>query len=339
METSTRSVLLADGSDGRLERGDFLARGICLHDTVDLLLSQSKRKWREKQGEHFDTLFVEIRSTLRYIDSARGHTQRMITPKKSLGQHFLRDANIARKIVRALNVQPTDVLLEIGSGTGALTKYLVGSCRHLIGVEVDHRAAELLRETFRGRLELLQEDILSVNLTALAEREHGKIRVVGNIPYYLTSEILFWLFRHHEGVSDATLMTQEEVARRLLAKPGTKQYGILSVAAQFYTQPRMLFKVSPSAFFPPPEVESAVVQLRVKETIPTCDRELFHRVVRAAFGKRRKTLRNTLRSAGFDDTLLPHLSLDLRKRGEELTVDEFVALVRMLEPYSSVTTQ
>lgn len=263
----------------------------------------------------------------------------MITPKKSLGQHFLRDANIARKIVRSLQVQPADVLLEIGSGAGALTQHLVGTCKHLIGVELDRRAAQVLRDMFGTRMEVLEQDILTVDLTALSRRQRTPIRVVGNIPYYLTSEILFWLFEHHGAVRDATLMMQYEVARRLAAKPKSKEYGILSVVTKFYAVPELLFKVPPTAFYPAPEVDSAVVRLTMRDEVPRCDRELFHRIVRATFGKRRKTLRNTLRSAGFDDDILKRITLNLGKRAEELDLDDFIALVQQLEPYVPVESQ
>ncbi len=257
----------------------------------------------------------------------------MITPKKSLGQNFLRDANIARKIVRAIHVQPTDLLLEIGPGQGALTKYLVGSCKKTIGVEIDRRAAELLRETFGSQLELLQTDVLAVDLRRVAANENARIRIVGNIPYYITSEILFWMFEQWESVSDATLMMQLEVAQRLCSKPKTKEYGILSVATQFYSKPEILFKVSRNAFFPRPDVDSAVVRLVMKRAVPECNRDLFHTLVRSTFGKRRKTLRNGLRSMGFDDQVLAELPVDLGRRAEELTVNEFVELTRMLEPF------
>lgn len=288
------------------------------------------------QNISFFDAFIEIRSALRYIEiHPADATQCMITPKKSLGQNFLRDTNIARKIVRTIHVQPTDILLEIGPGQGALTKYLVGSCKKTIGVEIDDRAAQLLREMFGDQLELLQTDILEVDLGRLAAKEQGKIRIVGNIPYYITSEILFWIFEQWASVSDATLMMQLEVAQRLCSKPKTKEYGILSVATQFYSEPEILFKVSRNAFFPRPDVDSALVRLVLKQTVPECNRELFHNLVRSTFGKRRKTLRNGLRSMGFDDQVLMKLPADLGRRAEELSVNEFVELSNMLEPFSN----
>ncbi len=279
---------------------------------------------------------IEIRNALRYIEiHPADATQCMITPKKSLGQNFLRDANIARKIVRTIHVQPTDILLEIGPGQGALTKYLVGICKKTIGVEIDDRAAQLLREMFGGQLELLQTDILEVDLGRLAANEHARIRIVGNIPYYITSEILFWMFEQWESVSDATLMMQLEVAQRLCSKPKRKEYGILSIATQFYSEPEILFKVSRNAFFPRPDVDSALVRLVLKQVVPECNREFFHHLVRSTFGKRRKTLRNGLRSIGFDDQVLMKLPADLGRRAEELSVNEFVELSKMLEPFNN----
>lgn len=257
----------------------------------------------------------------------------MITPKKSLGQNFLRDDNVARKIVQHLHLNPADIVLEIGPGSGMLTKYLVGKCRRLIGVEIDQRAVDLLKETVGEDMEILAQDIRTVNLREVGRESATPLRVVGNIPYYITSEILFWLFEHREVVQDATLMMQIEVARRLNAKPRTKEYGILSVASQFYAEPRLLFKVSPNSFFPPPEVESAVVNLVFKKTVPDCDRELFHIVVRSTFGKRRKTLRNGLKYLGIEEAKLDKLHFDLLRRPEELSVQDFVTLTRELSSW------
>ena len=177
---------------------------------------------------------------------------------------------------------------------------------------------------------------MKVDLGALAERSGGKVHIVGNIPYYLTSEILFWLFDARQAVTDATLMVQYEVARRLVASPKNKEYGILSIFTQFYTECEMLFKVSRNCFFPKPEVDSAVVQLKFEELLPDGDEVLFRSVVRATFGQRRKTLRNGLKSLGYDERVLDQLSFDLKRRPEELGVEEFLFLTRILKKNSNL---
>jgi 16S rRNA (adenine1518-N6/adenine1519-N6)-dimethyltransferase len=257
----------------------------------------------------------------------------MITPKKSLGQHFLRDENVARKIVRELRLAAEDVVVEIGPGTGALTKYLVTSARNVVGIEVDRRAAEVLREFFSGSIEIIESDVLRVDLTAVAATYRQLLRVVGNIPYNITSEILFWLFEHHSAVRDATLMMQVEVAQRLLAKPKTKAYGILSVVTHLYAQPALVFTVSRNSFYPVPEVDSALVHLDFRRQLPPCNVPLLLAVVRATFGKRRKTLRNGLRYMGWTDEQLEAVRFDLQRRPEELSLEEFIELTSQLERF------
>jgi 16S rRNA (adenine1518-N6/adenine1519-N6)-dimethyltransferase len=179
-------------------------------------------------------------------------------------------------------------------------------------------------------LELIHCNVLDVNLGELAQHNGRKVRIVGNIPYYLTSEILFWLFDARTAITDATLMVQFEVARRLIAPPKNKEYGILSIFTQFYTECEMLFKVSRNCFFPKPEVDSAVVRFKFKEQLPDCDEKLFRSIVRSTFGQRRKTLRNGLKSMGYDESVLDQISFNLTKRAEELEVEEFLLLTNNL---------
>jgi 16S rRNA (adenine1518-N6/adenine1519-N6)-dimethyltransferase len=273
--------------------------------------------------------FVENSPLVLYIDPVSAS---MLPPKKSLGQNFLRDENVARNIVDALRLRTDDVVVEIGPGQGALTKYLAPKCSRLVAIEVDERAIRLLRETFAESIALVHADILTVSLSTLLPRETQRLRIVGNIPYNLTSEILFWLFEQHEVVEDATLMVQLEVARRFVAKTETKDYGILSVLLSYYTEPEFLFKVSRNSFFPRPEVDSAIVRLRFVENLRVCDRELLTSIVRSTFGKRRKTLRNGLRYMGFDSANLDAVPFDLTKRPEELTLDDFLKLTELLTP-------
>ncbi len=256
----------------------------------------------------------------------------MLTPKKSLGQNFLQDDNIARKIVESLHVQRGDHLVEIGPGQGALTRYLRELTDQLTVIEVDRRAVEELRERWGSSLHIMHADVLQVSLAELRGAAAGRLRVVGNIPYYITSEIVFWLFDQRACVSDATLMVQWEVARRFIALPRTKEYGILSVFAQFYTEPRLLFKVSRNSFYPRPNVDSAVVQFTFKSALEAGNEELFRKVVRATFGKRRKTLKNGLRYMGIEERALNKLAFDLTQRPEDLTYHEFLQLTSLVEP-------
>jgi len=263
----------------------------------------------------------------------------VLKPIKALGQNFLRDENILNKIVESLDLRNGDVVVEIGPGQGALTKHLNDKPVKLIGIEVDERAIRLLQERFGEKPNLIHRDVLEVKLAELAQQNGRTVRVVGNIPYYLTSEILFWLFDARTAVSDATLMMQWEVAKRLIAPPKNKEYGILSIFTQFYTECTLLFKVSRNCFFPKPEVDSAVVRLRFKDQLPHCDEKLFRSVVRSTFGQRRKTLRNGLKSMGFDDSALKEVQFDLTKRPEELGVEEFIYLSESIKNITNFKTQ
>ena len=255
----------------------------------------------------------------------------MIVPKKSLGQNFLSDENVARNIVGRLNPEADHLLMEIGAGTGALTKHLVGTARDLIVVEIDRRAADLLKERFGGECRVLQEDILAVDPDRLVAEYGRPLRVVGNIPYYITSEILFWMFDHRPAFRDATLMMQLEVARRLVAATKTKEYGILSIFTRFYTEPEMLFRVSRNSFFPRPNVDSAVIRLTFRKDVPAHDDRLLRSVVRGTFGKRRKMLHNSLRHMGFSEEQLAATRMDLKKRPEEWGIEEFLELTGKLK--------
>jgi 16S rRNA (adenine1518-N6/adenine1519-N6)-dimethyltransferase len=253
-------------------------------------------------------------------------------PKKSLGQNFLHDANVARKIVRAFHLRYGDRVLEIGPGKGALTSLLLLELPRLTAIELDDKLAGQLNAAFGERLTLYNDDVLDVDLHSLALNGHGKFRIVGNIPYNITSPILFWIIDSSDVVADCTLMMQREVAQRLVAKPRSKEYGILSVFAQYYSTPKLLFTVSPQSFYPVPDVTSAIVSLDFETPRPNrvADDAIFRALVRGTFGKRRKTLRNGLRSLDISATFLDAASTDLDRRPEELSVVEFVALANEL---------
>ena len=255
-----------------------------------------------------------------------------VRPRKSLGQNFLRNDRIAQKIVAAINPQPTDALVEIGPGEGALSKHLVGKVRSLVVVEIDPRCAERARSELGPHgVVVREEDILSTDLTRLAADTGGPVRVVGNIPYNITSPILFRLLDHRRAVHDAVLMMQREVARRVVAGAGSKDYGLLSVLCQLHSDAKLLFDVAPGAFFPRPSVMSSIVHLTMitEPRYPLDDEEFFRAMVRAVFGKRRKMLRASL--TYFLGGSPPETrAFDLRRRPEDLSIQELAELSNQL---------
>ena len=254
------------------------------------------------------------------------------TPKKSLGQNFLTDPNTARKIVAALRAPAEGPVVEIGPGTGALTRLLLDRFASLTALEIDARAVAHLQAAYPG-LDVRQVDVLTVDWGALAEEKGGPLYVIGNLPYYITSPILFGLLEHREHLREAVMMMQREVAERLVAEPRTKAYGIPSVLTQLYTRPELLFSVSRNVFYPKPEVTSAVIRLAFDvQVAPALDVDpaFLRTVVRAAFNQRRKTLHNSLsmwtRAQGVE---LPHGWG--RRRAEELPPSAFVELVHYIQ--------
>lgn len=255
-----------------------------------------------------------------------------IRPKKSLGQHFLRDDRIARSIVDALAPARGDVVLEIGPGDGALTRHLVSSEATLVLVDIDQRVVETMQSQFGNRVRIIHSDILAVDPAQIAQ-ESGvdAVRIIGNIPYYITNPILFHFLDRRQAVRDMVLMVQREVARRIAASPGSKEYGIVSVTCQLHADVDILFDVRPGSFHPPPEVTSSVIRLRMlgHPRYEVADERFFRTVVRGTFGKRRKTLRNSLQGlpgvspAVLDATLLS-------RRPEQLSVAEFARMSNTL---------
>ncbi|MFQ5708516.1 MAG: 16S rRNA (adenine(1518)-N(6)/adenine(1519)-N(6))-dimethyltransferase RsmA [bacterium] len=259
--------------------------------------------------------------------------QQTFRPKKSLGQNFLVDENISRKIVHSVTPTPEQTFLEIGSGFGVLTKYLLPEVKKLIAVEIDRNLVSELQADLgaHDNFELVQGDFLRLEIAELAEAPNG-IRVIGNIPYHITSPVIFKVFENRHLVQDMTLMIQKEVARRIAAKPCTKDYGILSVFSQVYARVELLFQVSRNVFSPKPEVDSAVVRW---DFSPGDDRDIrskavFSQLVRGTFQQRRKMLRNSLSNLGDLQPDLQTLSFDLEKRPEELSPQEFVTLSNLI---------
>ena len=249
--------------------------------------------------------------------------------KKHLGQHFLHERGIIEKIVLAVNPRPGDRLVEIGPGQGAITFPLLDRHHALTVIEFDRDLIAPLTAAARahGDLTVVHRDVLEVDFTALAAEGEGQIRLVGNLPYTLSSPILFHALDHAAAIRDMHFMLQKEVVDRMAAAPGSKVYGRLSVMLQAYCAVTPLFKVPPGAFRPPPKVDSAVVRLvpRAPESIGVADPRRFAQVVRAAFGQRRKTLRNALNGVA-DSALIEAAGLRPDARAEQVDVAGFVRL-------------
>lgn len=213
--------------------------------------------------------------------------------KKSLGQHFLTDKNIIFKIVNAIVADKTDRIIEIGPGTGALTKWLAEKFMDVHAIEVDQRAVEVLRREIEN-LVIHEKDVLKVNWHEMIDPAKKNV-VIGNLPYYITSPILFDLLENRDLFSEAILMMQKEVAERLVAQPSSKEYGILSVQTQLFCTPEILFDVSRNSFNPPPKVTSSVIKLKFDKPDFSFSDQTLKTVVRTAFNQRRKKLSNSLK--------------------------------------------
>ena len=250
--------------------------------------------------------------------------------KKALGQHFLVDAHYIARIIAAIRPDAGDVMVEIGPGPGALTEPLLRTLPHLHVVELDHDMVERLRAAYPPQqLSVHAVDALRFDFGALAPG--GMLRVVGNLPYNISSPLLFHLARYAERIRDMTFMLQKEVVERMAAAPDTPDYGRLSVMLQARFRVEKLFVVPPGAFRPPPKVDSAIVRLTPlpANAVPYHDGAVFGEVVARAFGQRRKTLRNALRGLA-DEALLLELGIVPTRRGETLSVAEFAHLANHL---------
>jgi 16S rRNA (adenine1518-N6/adenine1519-N6)-dimethyltransferase len=248
-------------------------------------------------------------------------------PKKRFGQNFLRDADIIRACLGAIHPQSNDSMVEIGPGLGALTQPLLQTLQHLQVVEMDRDIVSWMQGHYpAGKLTIHNTDALKFNFADL-----GKIRVVGNLPYNISTPLLFHLLQDAESIIDMHFMLQKEVVERMVAEPSTAAYGRLSVMLQYRLHMEYLLTVSPESFDPVPKVESAFVRLIPHAELPyvACDTALFSKVVTAAFGQRRKTLRNTLKGL-LDDAGFSALNIDPQLRAENLHVSQFVAIANHL---------
>ena len=264
--------------------------------------------------------------------------------EKKYGQNFLIDTHVLDKIVNAAQITEDDHVLEIGPGIGTLTQYLCERAKKVFAVEIDESLIPILDETLKeyGNVEIINADILKLDLNELVEKKCGgkPIKVVANLPYYITTPILMGLFEEHVPLQSVTVMVQKEVADRMKARPGTKDYGALSLAVQYYATPYLAANVPPNCFMPRPNVGSAVIRLTLHEErcVPVINEKRMFDLIRASFNQRRKTLVNGLYNAGgfgFDKEELAGIVASLgfpeNVRGETLTLTEFAALADAME--------
>lgn len=264
--------------------------------------------------------------------------------QKKFGQNFLIDSHVLEKIIDAANITKDDFVLEIGPGIGTMTQYLSEHVREVMAVEIDHNLIPILKETLAGydNVEVLNEDILKVDIGKIAEKKNqGRpIKVVANLPYYITTPIIMGLFEKNVPMDSLTVMVQKEVAQRMQAGPGTKDYGALSLAVQFYAEPYIVANVPPNCFMPRPKVGSAVICLTRYKDMPVKvkNEQLMFSIIRASFNQRRKTLQNGINNSS---TLhfskeqvvdaLDKMGLSPKIRGEALSLEQFARLSDLLE--------
>lgn len=267
--------------------------------------------------------------------------------QKKFGQNFLIDTHVLEKIIRAAQIDKDDFVLEIGPGIGTLTQYLCENAREVVAVEIDRMLIPILEETLSSynNVTIINEDILKLDLKDLIEeRNAGRpIKVVANLPYYITTPIIMDLFEKHIPLINVTVMVQKEVADRIQAAPGSKDYGALSLAVQYYAEPYIAAYVPPNCFMPRPNVGSAVIRMTLhKEALVKLeDERLMFKLIRASFNQRRKTLVNSLNNSyelGFSkeqiQKALASLNISENVRGEALGLEEFAALANKLSEYT-----
>lgn len=263
--------------------------------------------------------------------------------QKKFGQNFLIDENVVEKIVRDAGVTKDDFVLEIGPGIGTMTQILCENAREVVAVEIDDKLIPILTEdtlSWYDNVTVIHEDILKLDIVKLAnERNGGKpIKVVANLPYYITTPIIMGLFESHVPLDSITIMVQKEVADRMQVGPGTKDYGALSLAVQYYAKPQILLNVPASCFMPRPNVDSAVIQLTRYEKLPVevADEHLMFRLIRASFNQRRKTMTNSVGNSPELSVSKEQMAAALEKcglsatvRGEALTLEQFAELANV----------
>lgn len=252
----------------------------------------------------------------------------MHRPRKRFGQHFLHDRNIIDKIIRAIDPREDDRLIEIGPGQGALTFPLLKLCKRLTAIELDRDLVPRLQQQAGAgeQLEIVNADILKFELNSLSG---GRYRIVGNLPYNISTPLMFHLLDSIEKIQDMHFMVQKEVAQRIVARVGIRNYGRLSVMIQNYCDCQYLFDVAPASFTPPPKVDSAVIRMipYPKPIIDQSDFQVFSEIVQTAFNQRRKTITNSLRSI-VDSEMIDSCAIDTRLRAENLSLQDYANLAK-----------
>ena len=264
--------------------------------------------------------------------------------QKKFGQNFLIDEHVLDKIIRAAEITKDDYVLEIGPGIGTMTQYLACVAREVTAVEIDRALIPILEDTLKeyDNVSIINEDILKVDIAALAKEKNGgrPIKVVANLPYYITTPIIMGLFESHVPLESITVMVQKEVADRMQVGPGTKDYGALSLAVQYYAEPYIVANVPPNCFMPRPAVGSAVIRLtrHQKPPVEVMDEKLMFRLIRASFNQRRKTLANGLKNSGELNLSKEVITAAIEKlgkgssvRGEALDLEEFARLTNIIQ--------
>ena len=263
--------------------------------------------------------------------------------QKKFGQNFLIDTHVLDKIISAAEITKDDLVVEIGPGIGTMTQYLACAAREVVAIEIDKMLIPILQDTLSAydNVTIINEDVLKVDLNKLAEEKNGgrPVKVVANLPYYITTPIIMGLFENHVPLHSITIMVQKEVADRMRMGPGTKDYGALSLAVQYYAEPYLVANVPPNCFMPRPNVGSAVIRLTVHEKPPVIvkDENLMFRLIRASFNQRRKTLANGLNNSPELHYSKEQIAEAIEKlgtspsiRGEALTLEEFARLADIL---------
>ena len=264
--------------------------------------------------------------------------------QKKFGQNFLIDEHVLNKIIRAAEITKDDYVLEIGPGIGTMTQYLACAAREVTAVEIDRALIPILEDTLKeyDNVSIINEDILKVDIAALAKEKNGgrPIKGVANLPYYITTPIIMGLFESHVPLESITVMVQKEVADRMQVGPGTKDYGALSLAVQYYAEPYIVANVPPNCFMPRPAVGSAVIRLtrHQKPPVEVMDEKLIFRLIRASFNQRRKTLANGLKNSGELNLSKEVITAAIEKlgkgssvRGEALDLEEFARLTNIIK--------
>ena len=263
--------------------------------------------------------------------------------QKKFGQNFLIDTHVLDKIIRESGVTKDDLVIEIGPGIGTMTQYLCENAREVVAIEIDKNLIPILQDTLSAydNVTVINEDVLKVDIKKLAEERNGgkPVKVVANLPYYITTPIIMGLFESHVPIDSITIMVQKEVADRMQEGPGSKEYGALSLAVQYYAKPEIVANVPPNCFMPRPNVGSAVIRLTCHEKTPVevKDEKFMFDIIRASFNQRRKTLVNGLGNAGFLPVTKEQVAQALEKmelsqtiRGEALSLEQFAELSNLL---------